>query len=149
MYFDEQDFAGEARLEVLFPALGIAVVVFIGHHDRSTSERARRTLSTVLKGMAPGEILVADLSSATFIDASIIGALAEADKRAVQFAVDFHVDAGEEPSVRDSLEAAGRWRSWRSTTTMNSDPPSDPPSSEGEPPPSNSKRLPVPSPRPG
>lgn len=138
MYFDEQDFAGEPRLEVFFPASGIAVVVFIGHHDRSTSDRARRTLSTVLKGMAPGEILVADLSSATFIDASIIGCLAEADKRAAELAVDFHVDAGEEPSVRDALDAAGRWRSWRSTTTT-----------EREPRPSGSERLPLPSTRPG
>jgi anti-anti-sigma regulatory factor len=95
------------RLEVFYPAEGLAVVSFIGEHDLSTRDRARTTLLEVLEPMSPDEIFVADLGNATYVDASIVDCLCEADALAAELGVVFRVEPGEESIVNEALSLTG------------------------------------------
>ena len=107
VFFDRHDGAGEPRIEVFYPASDLAVVAFVGEHDVSTSRHAHETLFEVLGVLAPDALLVADLGNATFIDASIVGCLVEADNRAAELGIVFRLEPGEASVVREAFRVTG------------------------------------------
>ena len=84
---------------------GVAVLTISGEHDLSTAPILRRRLDALLDQGAP---TVVDLSPATFIDSSILGAILDARRRASEadtgFAV-FQVNGTD--AVKRVLEVTG------------------------------------------
>ena len=85
---------------------GIAVLALDGEHDIYTAPQLRDRLGELVEA-GPG--LVVDLSGATFIDSSILGALLNARQQAIDakkgFAVCLKADA--EPAVRRVFDMTG------------------------------------------
>jgi anti-sigma B factor antagonist len=87
----DQGIPGDVRtgeLEVERTDAGLAVLTITGEHDLSTAPDLRRRLETLLNE-APGVIV--DLSTATFIDSSILGTILDAKRRAGDAAVGYAV----------------------------------------------------------
>ena len=84
------------QLDVIHPIAGVGVLAIIGEHDLSTSGRVAQSLSELIEH---NRIVVADLTEATFIDSSIIKALARADKRASKLGVVFRLELGDEEHI--------------------------------------------------
>jgi anti-sigma B factor antagonist len=82
---------------------GVAVVTISGEHDLSTAPGLGRRLKRLTGDSSP---IVVDLSGATFIDSSILGAILAARRRAGadRFAV---VNSGSAEAVRRVLEVTG------------------------------------------
>jgi anti-sigma B factor antagonist len=82
---------------------GIAVLTITGEHDLSTAPGLGRRLRKLTADSSP---IVIDLSQATFIDSSILGAILDARRRAgaTRFAV---ANAGRAEAVRRVLEVTG------------------------------------------
>lgn len=67
------------NVDVEFPRAGVAVVTFAGAHDVATSA----VISELLEGLIQAnELVVADFSSAKFIDSSMLKVLFAAERRA-------------------------------------------------------------------
>lgn len=85
---------------------GVIVVLVEGEHDIYTAPTLRERLDEAL-GRAGG--VVVDLTGATFLDSSILGALLDARRRAQEAGVGFVVSVGDEvePGVQRILDITG------------------------------------------
>jgi anti-sigma B factor antagonist len=104
----------DARTIVLDESHGdVLFVVVRGEHDIYTAPALRDRLDQALSGeTGSGQKIagvVVDLSSATFLDSSILGALLEARRQALERAVGYVVPLGDapEPGVQRILEITG------------------------------------------
>jgi anti-sigma B factor antagonist len=98
----------DARTIVLDDSHGdVLQVVVRGEHDIYTAPSLRDRLEEALSA-GPAGVMV-DLSGATFLDSSILGALLEARRRALETGVGYVVCLGEEPEpgVSRILEITG------------------------------------------
>ena len=84
----------------------VVVVVVEGEHDIYTAPTLRERLDEAL---ARGGGIVIDLSTATFVDSSVLGALLDARRRALEAEQGFVVCIGEsvEPGVQRILDITG------------------------------------------
>lgn len=62
------------------PTPDTAVVVFSGDHDLSTKDEVRDLLGSLV---ASDDLVIADFSSAAFVDSSILGVLLDANEQAL------------------------------------------------------------------
>lgn len=85
----------------------VLVVVVRGEHDIYTAPTLRDRLEEALGGSPTGVIV--DLSAATFLDSSILGALLEARRQALERGFGYVVSLGDapEPGVQRILEITG------------------------------------------
>jgi anti-sigma B factor antagonist len=105
----------DARTIVLDETHGdVLFVVVRGEHDIYTAPALRDRLDQALSGGTESGAnkpvgVVVDLSFATFLDSSILGALLEARRQALEKAVDYVVCLGDapEPGVQRILEITG------------------------------------------
>jgi anti-sigma B factor antagonist len=98
----------DARTIALDDSHGDVVVVHVrGEHDIYTAPTLRDRLEEALGAGAVG--VVVDLSGATFLDSSILGALLEARRQALERSLGYVVCLGEqpEPGVARILEITG------------------------------------------
>ena len=98
----------DARTIVLDDSHGdVLKVVVRGEHDIYTAPALRDRLDEAV-GAGPTGVIV-DLSGATFLDSSILGALLEARRQALERGVGYVVSLGEEPEpgVARILEITG------------------------------------------
>jgi len=91
-------------IDVRSPQPGTAVVVLGGEHDLYSADRLQQTFDDLLLG---NEHLIADLSSADFIDSTIIGVLIKTSKEADGRARKFTIVLGTAPVVERILEVTG------------------------------------------
>lgn len=70
---------------------GFAVISVSGEHDLSTAPELREQLDGLIDG---GEAAVIDLTDATFVDSSILGAILDARRRAGEAGIGFAVAQG-------------------------------------------------------
>jgi anti-sigma B factor antagonist len=84
----------------------VVVVVVEGEHDIYTAPALRERLEEAL---GKGGGVVVDLTGATFVDSSVLGALLDARRRALDASQGFVVCVGEqvEPGVRRILDITG------------------------------------------
>ncbi len=97
----------EANPIVLDDTAGDVVIVVVeGEHDIYTAPTLRKRLEEAL-GRGVG--LVVDLTGATFVDSSVLGALLDARRRALESAQGFVVCVGlaVEPGVQRILDITG------------------------------------------
>jgi anti-sigma B factor antagonist len=97
----------DANPIVLDDAAGDVVVVVVeGEHDIYTAPTLRERLDEAL---ARGGGVVVDLTGATFVDSSILGALLDARRRAQEGSIGFVVSVGAavEPGVQRILDITG------------------------------------------
>jgi anti-sigma B factor antagonist len=82
------------------------VVVVEGEHDIYTAPTLRERLDEALNR---GGGIVVDLTAATFVDSSVLGALLDARRRALEASQGFVVCVGEtvEPGVQRILDITG------------------------------------------
>jgi anti-sigma B factor antagonist len=85
---------------------GVVVVVVEGEHDIYTAPTLRERLD---EAIARGDAVVVDLTGATFVDSSVLGALLDARRRALDAGQGFVVCVGEEvePGVQRILDITG------------------------------------------
>lgn len=83
------------------------VVAIRGEHDIYTAPQLREQLEEALTADPAG--VVVDLSSATFLDSSILGALLEARRQALERGTGYAVSLGAtpEPGIARILEITG------------------------------------------
>lgn len=103
-YSTREASSAEPTIEVRSPQAGAAVVVLGGEHDLYSADRLRQTFDDLLFG---NERLIVDLSSAEFIDSTIIGVLVQATRRADGRDRKFTVVLGTAPVVERILEVTG------------------------------------------
>ncbi len=97
----------DANPIVLDDAAGDVMVVSVeGEHDIYTAPALRERLDEALE---KGVGMVVDLTGATFVDSSVLGALLDARRRALDGAQGFAVcvDADVDPGVRRILDITG------------------------------------------
>ncbi len=97
----------DANPIVLDDAAGDVVVVVVeGEHDIYTAPTLRERLD---EAIGRGGGIVVDLTGATFVDSSVLGALLEARRRALAAGQGFVVCVGEavEPDVQRILDITG------------------------------------------
>jgi anti-sigma B factor antagonist len=84
----------------------VVVVVVEGEHDIYTAPTLRERLE---EAIARGGGIVVDLTGATFVDSSVLGALLDARRRALESEQGFVVCVGEtvEPGVQRILDITG------------------------------------------
>jgi len=84
----------------------VVVVVVEGEHDIYTAPTLRERLDEALER---GNGLVIDLTGATFVDSSVLGALLDARRRALDAGKGYVVCVGEtvEPAVQRILDITG------------------------------------------
>ncbi len=85
----------------------VLLIVVRGEHDIYTAPALRDRLDEALGGVPTGVIV--DLSGSTFLDSSILGALLEARRQAIERSIGYVVCLGEdpEPGVARILEITG------------------------------------------
>jgi anti-sigma B factor antagonist len=91
-------------INVTFPRPGAAVVALKGEHDRDAKDEAEHLLSQLVDEQ---DLVVVDVSEATFIDSSFLHNLVLADKRARLSGSQFRLQMGTAPIVRAALEISG------------------------------------------
>lgn len=97
------DVVGEVRNEPVGDR--VEIVILSGEHDLGTAPRVREALSAAATG---GKAVLVDLCSAAFVDSSILGALLEARRAALDAGGGFAVAcSGESEPVRRVLEVTG------------------------------------------
>ena len=97
----------DAKPIVLDDAAGDVVVVVVeGEHDIYTAPTLRERLD---EAIGRGGGVVVDLTGATFVDSSVLGALLDARRRALEAGQGFVVCVGEavEPGVQRILDITG------------------------------------------
>jgi anti-sigma B factor antagonist len=84
----------------------VVVVVVEGEHDIYTAPALRERLD---QAIGRGGGIVVDLTGATFVDSSVLGALLDARRRSLESGQGFVVCAGEavEPGVQRILDITG------------------------------------------
>ena len=97
------DVVGEVRREAADDR--VEVVILSGEHDLGTVPQVREALGAAA---TDGKAIVVDLCSATFVDSSILGALLEARRTALDAGRGFAVAcSGESEPVQRVLEVTG------------------------------------------
>jgi anti-anti-sigma factor len=86
------------------PANGTAVVVFSGEHDLATKDEVRDLLDSLLW---EENLVVADFSSAAFVDSSLLGVLLDANERARELGKTFRLQLGTTAIVHRAFEICG------------------------------------------
>jgi anti-sigma B factor antagonist len=97
----------DANPIVLDDAAGDVVVVVVeGEHDIYTAPTLRERLD---EAIGRGAGIVVDLTGATFVDSSVLGALLDARRRALDAGQGFVVSVGDdvEPGVQRILDITG------------------------------------------
>jgi anti-sigma B factor antagonist len=91
---------------VLDDAGDVVVVVVEGEHDIYTAPTLRDRLD---EAIGRGSGIVVDLTGATFVDSSVLGALLDARRRALDAGQGFVVSVGDtvEPGVQRILDITG------------------------------------------
>ena len=91
-------------VQVERPAPGKAVVVFSGEHDLAT----RNDVSDLLGSLVSSdELIVADFSSAEFVDSTILGVLLDTNQRALELGKTFRLQLNTAAIVRRAFEICG------------------------------------------
>ncbi len=91
-------------IEVLYPRAGAAVVVLRGEHDVATKDEIGELLASLT---AEHELLVVDVTHATFVDSSFLHNLVKAHRAAQKRGGRLRVQMGAEPIVRRAFEVSG------------------------------------------
>ena len=91
-------------IEVRSPQPHAAFVVLVGEHDLHSANEVQQTFD---QSLAVCDHLIVDLSTAEFIDSTIIGVLMQTRKRAVELDRKFNVVLGTAPVVERILEVTG------------------------------------------
>ena len=91
-------------IEVSSPQPHAALVVLAGEHDLHSADEVQKTFD---QSLAVCDHLIVDLSSADFIDSTIIGVLLQTKKNALQRDRKFNVVLGIAPIVDRILEVTG------------------------------------------
>ena len=90
--------------EVTHPRAGVAVVGVRGEHDLLNRDELAKTLA---EEVADNDLVVIDVSEASFVDASFLYNLVRADRAARVRGSRFVLQMGTEPIVRRLLEVSG------------------------------------------
>lgn len=80
------------------------MVVFSGEHDSATKDEVRDLLDTLVRG---DDLIVADFSSASFVDSSILGALLDTHEQARELGKVFRLQLGTAAIVHRAFEICG------------------------------------------
>ena len=96
------------------PADGTAVVVFSGEHDLASAPEVRELLDSLLR---QDELVVADFSTAQFVDSSILGVVLETQARANELGKVFRLQLHTTDIVRRAFEITGVFTSVEHATT--------------------------------
>jgi anti-sigma B factor antagonist len=91
-------------IEVSSPQPHAALVMLAGEHDLYSANEVQQTLD---ESLAVCDHLIVDLSSADFIDSTIIGVLLQTKKNALERDRKFNVVLGTAPIVERILEVTG------------------------------------------
>jgi anti-anti-sigma factor len=91
-------------IEVRSPQQHAAHVVLAGEHDLHSADEVQQTLNQCL---ADCDHLIVDLSTAEFIDSTIVGALLQTKNNAIELKRRFNVLLGTAPVVERVLEVTG------------------------------------------
>jgi anti-anti-sigma factor len=91
-------------IEVRSPQPHAALVVLAGEHDLHSADEVQRTFDQAL---AVCDHLIVDLSTAEFIDSTIVGVLLQTNKNAVELDRKFNVVLGTAPVVERILDVTG------------------------------------------
>jgi anti-sigma B factor antagonist len=91
-------------IEVRSPQPDAALVVLAGEHDLHSADEVQQTLD---QSLAVCDHLIVDLSTAEFIDSTIVGVLLQAKKNAIELGRKFNVVLGTAPVVERILKVAG------------------------------------------
>jgi anti-sigma B factor antagonist len=86
------------------PAPGTAVVVFSGEHDMATKDEITDVLNSLVRWE---KLIVADFSSASFVDSSMLGVLLATDEQARELGKTFRLQLGTADIVRRAFEITG------------------------------------------
>ena len=86
------------------PTSGTAVVVFSGEHDMATKGEVKDILDALLR---EDDLLVADFSSASFVDSSILSVLLDTNEQARELGKTFRLQLGTADIVRRAFEICG------------------------------------------
>ena len=86
------------------PADGTAVVVFSGEHDLASAPEVRALLDSLLQ---QDDLIVADFSSAQFVDSSILGVVLDTQARAAELGKVFRLQIQTTDIVRRAFEILG------------------------------------------
>ena len=91
-------------IQVRSPRPHAALVVLAGEHDLHSANEVQQTFD---QSLAVCDHLIVDLSTAEFIDSTIVGVLMQTRKRAVELDRKFNVVLGTAPVVERILEVTG------------------------------------------
>lgn len=86
------------------PTNGTAVVVFSGEHDLASAPEVRKLLDSLLQ---QDDLIVADFSSAQFVDSSILGVVLDTQARAVELGKVFRLQLHTTDIVQRAFEITG------------------------------------------
>ena len=86
------------------PAPGTAVVVFSGEHDMATKDEITDVLNSLVRWE---KLIVADFSSASFVDSSMLGVLLATNEQARELGKTFRLQLGTAAIVRRAFEICG------------------------------------------
>ena len=92
----------DVSLEAAAP--GTTVVVFSGEHDLASAPEVRELLDSRLQ---QDDLLVADFSSAQFVDSSILGVVLDTQARALELGKVFRLQLRTTDIVQRAFEIAG------------------------------------------
>jgi anti-anti-sigma factor len=91
-------------VQVERPADGTAVVVFSGEHDMATEREVSELLHSLVRW---DKLIVADFSSASFVDSSMLGVLLDANEQARELGKTFRLQLGTAAIVHRAFEICG------------------------------------------
>ena len=91
-------------IEVRSPQPHAALVVLAGEHERYSADEVQQTFDQAL---AVCDHLIVDLSTAEFIDSTIVGVLLQTRANAIELDRKFNVVLGTAPVVERILEVTG------------------------------------------
>jgi anti-anti-sigma factor len=91
-------------LEVRRPQPHAALVVLAGEHDLQSADEVQQTFD---QSLAACDHLIVDLSTAEFIDSTIIDVLLQTREHAIELDRKFNVVLGTAPAVERILEVTG------------------------------------------
>jgi anti-anti-sigma factor len=91
-------------IQVRSPRPHVALVVLAGEHDLHSADEVQQTFD---QSLAVCDHLIVDLSSADFIDSTIVHVLLQTKKHAIELDRKFNVVLGTAPIVERILEVTG------------------------------------------
>jgi anti-anti-sigma factor len=101
---DQATVATLEDVQVTSPRSGVSVVSFYGEHDLATSQSTAELLDSLLLA---NDLVIADVSDAQFIDASMLHVLIVADKAARARGADFRIRLGTTAIVQRTFQISG------------------------------------------